>query len=129
MLQLQCKSRDKRLSNEPCDALAYATMKVFWSFVVASLTSISSVKATAVSTGFTVSRAGIDYLIPPKPVANINVSVEVKALFKDQLFATLTNVQRQGNGILDLTSITIHYAKQDDVWQEGFLESKCFPFP
>ncbi|KAF2853224.1 amidase signature enzyme [Plenodomus tracheiphilus IPT5] len=75
----------------------------------------SSVQAAVSTTGFTVSLTGVDYFLPPKPVASISGCNEVKTLFNDALFVPIT----VASGSADVTI----YAEMDDVWQPGFLEA------
>ena len=83
----------------------------------------SSVQAALRSTGFTVSLTGIDYFLPPKPVARISGCEEILPFFGDSPFVPFTVVEAKGYGA-DIVSLTAGYAK-DDVWQEGFMQGIC----
>ncbi|KAL6703660.1 hypothetical protein ACN47E_009434 [Coniothyrium glycines] len=76
---------------------------------------VSHVRAAVSSTGFTVSLSGIDYFLPPKPVAGIVGCAELKSLLGDGMFAPFT--------VLTKGSSTSSFATDDDVWQKGFLEA------
>jgi hypothetical protein len=82
---------------------------------VASIAFASYVQAAVSSTGFTVSLEGVDYFLPPKPVASISGCEEIKASFEDGPFVPFTVVK--GSGTVNVASYN-----QDDVWQEAFLE-------
>ena len=83
----------------------------------------SSVQAAVSSTGFTVSLTGIDYFIPPKPVARISGCDEIQSLFDDSIFVPITVVKAKSYGA-DIASLTAGYA-DDDVWQDGFMQGTC----
>lgn len=97
-----------------------------WSFSIAVVSLATGVQAAVSSTGFTVSLTGIDYFLPPKPVASITGGHKLKASFKDGLFVPFTVVKGDGYGAVDIATVTAKYAEQDDVWQEGFLDGAYF---
>jgi hypothetical protein len=80
---------------------------------IASFT-ISGVWAATSSTGFTVSLTGVNYFLPPKPVASIAGCEGLQSLFEDDIFAPFT--------VLSQSSSVSSFADDDDVWQEGFLQ-------
>lgn len=82
---------------------------------VASLALASSTKAALSSTGFTVSLEGVDYFLPPKPVATISGCEEIKASFEDAPFVPITVAK---DGAVDVASYG-----EDDVWQQAFMEA------
>ena len=84
---------------------------------IASL-AILGARAAVSSTGFTVSLTDVDYFLPPKPVASIAGCEALRSLFKDDIFAPFT--------VLSGSSSVSSFAKDDDVWQEGFLEGTNF---
>jgi hypothetical protein len=75
---------------------------------------ILGAQAAVSSTGFTVSLTDIDYFLPPKPVARIAGCKGLQSLFEDEIFAPFT--------VLSASSSVSRFAKEDDVWQDGFLE-------
>lgn len=97
-------------------------MGVFKSWVVVSFVA-SSVQAALSATGFTVSLTDVDYFLPPKPVAKISGCNEIQGLFEHAPFVPFTVVKAEGQS-LDIASLTAGY-KDDDVWQEGFMQGIC----
>lgn len=97
-------------------------MGISRSLAVVSLIT-SSVQAALYSTGFTVSLTGIDYFLPPKPVAKIAGCEEIQPFFDDSPFIPFTVIKVKGYGT-DIASLTAGYAN-DDVWQEGFMQGTC----
>ena len=83
----------------------------------------ANVEAALSSTGFTVSLSGIDYFLPPKPVAKISGCQEIQALFDDAPFVPFTVVKGNGS-VADIASLMAGYA-DDDVWQDGFMQGTC----
>jgi len=94
-------------------------MRFSRSIGVASLV-VAGVQAAVSSTGFTVSLTGIDYFLPPKPIAKISSCEEIQASFEDAPFVPFT-VVKPHNGSVDVASLTATYA-HDDVWQGGFMD-------
>ncbi|RMZ74438.1 hypothetical protein GMOD_00003477 [Pyrenophora seminiperda CCB06] len=82
---------------------------------------LTHVQAAASSTGLTVSLTGIDYFLPPKPVAKISRCDELQSSFEDEMFVPITVVNAKGYGV-DIASLTTGY-NEDDVWQKGFMEA------
>ncbi|KAH8730804.1 glutamyl-tRNA amidotransferase [Phaeosphaeriaceae sp. PMI808] len=85
---------------------------------VAFVAFTSGVQAAVSSTGFTVSLNDIDYFLPPKPVASVGCE-GIQNLFKDGLFVPMTVVA--SNNTLNIATY-----RQDDVWQDAFLEVVYF---
>lgn len=97
-------------------------MAIHQAFSIAILSLITTAAAAVSPTGFTVSLLDTEYFLPPRPVASIAGCDEIKAAFSEGPFVPFTVVKGTGYGNIDLTSITTKYAKQDDVWQHGFLD-------
>lgn len=83
----------------------------------------SAVSATVASTGFTVSLGDVPYFLPPKVVATVKIPQDVNNLFGTGMFVPLTVVKSLGYGSIDLSGVAATYLEEDDVFQEGFLES------
>jgi hypothetical protein len=89
-------------------------MGLFQALSIASIACAFSAQAAVSTTGFTVSLEGIDYFLPPKPVASINGCEEIEASFENGPFVPITVVK---NGTVDIAAHS-----KDDVWQPAFLE-------
>lgn len=86
------------------------------SLSVASIAFVSTAQAAVSSTGFTVSLEGVDYFLPPNPVATISGCEEIKTSFENGPFVPITVVK---DGSVNVASYS-----EDDVWQHAFMEGK-----
>ncbi|KAF2676087.1 glutamyl-tRNA amidotransferase [Lentithecium fluviatile CBS 122367] len=96
------------------------------SLLAATLVCCSTGSAAVSSTGFTVELGDVQYFLPPKSVATIEVGQE-RSLFDDATFVPFTAVHGSGYSAGEITSITAKYLEEDDVFQAGFLDALYIP--
>lgn len=87
------------------------------------------VGAVVTSTGITVSLGDVSYFLPPKVVASISLSEDVKRMLVSGTFVPFTVVKGGDYSAAELASVTAKYLEEDDVFQEGFLEGMSAVMP